>query len=248
MHIGTMGWSYNFWKGAFYPQNLPAKDFLAYYSRKFNSVEANSTFYRIPSEKTLAQWKKQTPDGFKFSLKFPAKITHLRMLKNSQEETRVFLERASLLEEKLGVLLLQLPPAFGSERFVDLSNFLTALPKNYHFAVEFRSKSMTSENVYELLRDNKVSLVWVDAARLPIVNRVTSDFIYLRWEGDRKAINGKKGQTEEDKTANIRDWSTRLNSFLNTNYEVFGYFSKYYSGLPTSDVTEFMRAMQQGAA
>ena len=109
VHIGTMGWSYDFWKGRFYPENLQSNEFLAYYSSKFDTVEVDNTFYRIPMEQTVLRWKEQTPKGFVFSLKFPQVITHIKMLRNCEDETRVFLERVELLGEKLGPLLLQFP-------------------------------------------------------------------------------------------------------------------------------------------
>ena len=117
LHVGTMGWSYGFWKGTFYPEKLPSNEFLGYYARQFGTVEVDSTFYRIPRTQTVTDWKEQTPDGFVFSLKFPQVITHVKMLEDCQEETKVFLERVSLLKEKLGVLLLQFPYAFKPESF-----------------------------------------------------------------------------------------------------------------------------------
>lgn len=102
VHVGTMGWSYDFWKGSFYPENLDSSKFLAYYSSKFDTVEVDSTFYRIPKEQTVLGWKEQTPKGFVFSLKFPRVITHVKTLKDCEEETRVFLERAELWGKSLG--------------------------------------------------------------------------------------------------------------------------------------------------
>jgi uncharacterized protein YecE (DUF72 family) len=93
LHVGTMGWSYNFWKGVFYPEKLPSKQFLHYYASKLNSVEVDSTFYRMPQETTITEWKNQTPEDFVFSLKFPQAITHVKMLKDCQRETEIFLER-----------------------------------------------------------------------------------------------------------------------------------------------------------
>ena len=95
-----MGWSYDFWKGNFYPKRLTAKEFLGYYARQFGTVEVDSTFYRIPRAQTVTEWKMQTPQGFLFSLKFPQVITHVKMLKDCQEETKVFLERAGFAGRK----------------------------------------------------------------------------------------------------------------------------------------------------
>ena len=129
LHLGTIGWSYNFWKGPFYPQKTPSKDFLAYYCTQFDTVEVDSTFYRIPTPQAITNWKNQTPDGFTFSLKFPNIITHIKMLRDCQRETSLFLERTKLLGEKLGPLLLQFPPSFGVEHLPDLADFLQGLPK-----------------------------------------------------------------------------------------------------------------------
>lgn len=124
VHVGTMGWSYDFWKGNFYPKNLSSSEFLAYYSKQFDTVEVDSTFYRIPRKQTVLEWKDQTSEGFLFSLKFPRIITHVKMLKNCEEETKVFLERVEFLDEKLGPLLLQFPRSFGNEQVPALCEFL----------------------------------------------------------------------------------------------------------------------------
>ena len=239
VHVGTMGWSYAFWKGSFYPENLGSNEFLAYYSKEFDTVEADSTFYRIPRQQTVLSWKEQTSDGFVFSLKFPQMITHVKMLRDCQEETRVFLERVELLEEKLGPLLLQLPPFFGVEQLDLLRVFLGGLPKEHRYVVEVRNPKLLNANLYSALKENKVSLAWVESPSMPDINEVTGEFIYVRWEGDRKKVNGKLGKTEVDKTANINLWVAKLGPFFHKGTEVYGYFSKYYSGLPTCDAQEF---------
>ena len=129
LYLGTIGWSYSFWRGNFYPNKTLSKDFLAYYATKFNTVEVDSTFYRIPNQQTVANWREQTPDSFSFSLKFPGIITHVKMLKDCQSETELFLERTRMLKGKLGPLVLQFPPSFGTERLSSLVDFLRKLPK-----------------------------------------------------------------------------------------------------------------------
>jgi uncharacterized protein YecE (DUF72 family) len=239
-----MGWSYSFWKGSFYPKDLPPKDFLTYYAGHLNSVEVNSTFYRIPTEKTVTEWKKQTPTDFKFSLKFPAMITHIKMLKESREETRVFLDRVSLLEEKLGVLLLKFPPKFGERQLPLLADYLKSLPKFYHYAVEVRNKLLLNEQIYALLRDQNVALAYVDAVKMPLADEATADFSYLRWEGNRKTVTGTLGKTEANRSESIQAWAAKLKVLISNGTEVFGYFSKYYSGFPPSDAAELIKKMQ----
>lgn len=243
MHIGTMGWSYSFWKGSFYPKDLATKNFLAFYARQFNTVEADSTFYRIPRAQTIEEWKRQVPEGFVFSLKFPRMITHVKLLKDCQEETRVFLQRVSLLGEKLGVLLLQFPPMFRQQHFPLLREYLKTLPETHHYAVEVRNKSLLNDDVYTLLKEHHMALAWVDASKMPLTSELTADFVYVRWEGDRKTVTGSLGKIENDKVPSIQDWAEKLKVLLNEGTEIFGYFSKYYSGFPPADVQQFLKCM-----
>jgi uncharacterized protein YecE (DUF72 family) len=245
VHVGTMGWSYSFWKGSFYPQDLNSSEFLAYYSSKFDTVEVDSTFYRIPRESTVLGWKEQTPKGFVFSLKFPQVITHIKMLKDCEKETRVFLERAELLGAKLGALLLQFPFSFRVELFPLLKAFLANLPNKHRYVVEVRNKSLLNDNLYTLLRDNDVALAWVDSVSMQLATEVTSNFIYVRWEGDRKKVNGTLGTIEIDRTNDINQWAKKLTPFVEKQTEVFGYFSKYYSGNPTADIRRYIDSLKK---
>jgi uncharacterized protein YecE (DUF72 family) len=235
LRVGTMGWSYGFWKGNFYPEKLSSKEFLAYYAKEFNTVEVNSTFYRIPRRQSVLDWKEQTPEGFVFSLKFPQVITHVKMLENCQGETSVFLERVKLLKEKLGSLLLQFPYAFGAEQVPLLRDFLQNLPKEHRYVVEIRNRKLLTDSFYSVLRDNNVVLAWVDSPFMPQISEVTSDFIYVRWEGDRRRVKGTLGRIEENRAEKIKQWADRIKPFLERQTEVFGYFSKYYSGHSPSD-------------
>ena len=236
-----MGWSYDFWKGNFYPEQISSKQFLTYYAQQFDTVEVDSTFYRIPRKQTFTDWKEQTPPNFLFSLKFPQIITHIKMLRNCKEETEVFIERAELLQEKLGPLLLQFPPAFKIEHASRLNEFLKRLPKKHHYVVEVRNKSLLNDGFFSMLKENNVAAAWVDTVKMPLVEELTSNIAYVRWEGDRKSVNGTLGRIEVDKSANIEPWSKKLKQLSGQETEVFGYFSKYYSGYPPSDVQDILR-------
>ena len=235
LHLGTIGWSYNFWKEKFYPKKTASKDYLAYYASKFNTVEVDSTFYRIPTEPTVTNWKQITPESFVFSLKFPQLITHIKMLKNCQYETDVFLDRISLLGDKLGVLLLQFPPNFAIDHLPDLEDYLHKLPIAHRYAVEVRNKSWLNTEFYSILKSNKVALAWSDRPLMAEVSEVTADFLYVRWEGDRKKVNGTLGKIEADRTGDLKLVAEKIRPFL-SRMEVYGYFGKYYSGYPPSDV------------
>jgi len=236
LHLGTIGWSYSFWRGNFYPNKAASKDFLAYYSRKFTTVEVDSTFYRIPNQQTVANWENQTPNGFRFSLKFPRVITHVKMLKDCQRETNLFLERTTMLKEKLGPLLLQFPPSFGVEHLSSLADFLGKLPKSQRYVVEVRDARFLNERFYSLLRESNVALAWVDSTFMPSISAIPSDFLYIRWEGDRKKVKGTLGKVEVDVQEPLQVWAEKIKPFLSKEMNVFGYFGKYYSGYPPSDI------------
>ncbi len=233
-HAGTMGWSYDFWRGNFYPEG--SQNLLTEYAKNFDTVEIDNTFYRIPSRDTVRKWKEETPDGFIFSAKFPRKITHIKMLQDCQEELAVFIEHMSLMEDKLGPMLIQLPPGFAPEKSGILKDFLAGLPERCRFAVEVRNKKWLDEKFSDMLRDNKVALVLIDHPWMPEMNTITSDFTYIRWVGDRKKVKGTLGKVEKDRSKDIKDWAVKIKGFLDDSIEVFGYFSKSYSGYPPGDV------------
>jgi len=235
LYLGTIGWSYNFWKEKFYPKKTASKDYLAYYASRFNTVEVDSTFYRMPTPPTVTNWKQTTPQNFVFSLKFPQTITHIKMLKNCQYETDVFLERINLLSEKLGILLLQFPPNFGIDHLSDLEDYLKILPSHNRYAVEVRNKSWLNSQFYSLLRTSRVALAWADSPLMAQISEVTADFLYVRWEGDRKKVNGTLGKIEADRAGDLKLVADKIKPHL-SKMPVYGYFGKYYSGYPPSDV------------
>jgi len=234
LHLGTMGWSYDFWIGNFYPEG--SQNLLSEYAKNFDTVEIDNTFYRIPSGDIVRKWKEEVPDGFIFSAKFPRKITHIKMLRDCEEELSVFIEHLSLLGDKLGPMLIQLPPGFKPEMSGILKDFLAGLPERCRFAVEVRNKKWLDEKFYDLLRDNKVALVLLDHPWMPRMSTITADFTYIRWVGDRKKVKGTLGKVERDRSEDIRDWAVKIRGFLEDSVEVFGYFSKSYSGYPPGDV------------
>ena len=110
LHVGTSGYSYKEWKGNFYPEKLPAKDMLSYYATRLKAVELNNTFYRLPQKSMVENWKEQVPENFRFSIKASQRITHFKRLKDVEDETKYLLDTVSVLEDRLGVVLFQLPP------------------------------------------------------------------------------------------------------------------------------------------
>lgn len=177
--IGTSGYNYPEWRGAFYPEGLPPSRMLRFYAERLATVEINYTFYRTPSVKTLAGWGAETPDGFRFALKAPKRITHDRRLKDVDEPLRLFLDAARQLGDKRGPVLFQLPPTF--RRDVDrLGDLLAQLPSGQRAAFEFRHDSWFDEAVYARLRARNAALCVADTevGTTPLV--ATADWGYLR--------------------------------------------------------------------
>jgi uncharacterized protein YecE (DUF72 family) len=243
VYAGTIGWSYSFWKGPFYPAKLPNTKLLQYYSTQFNTVEVDNTFYRTPNPQTILNWKQQTPDNFVFSLKFPRLITHVKMLKDCRSETALFLERAQLLDKKLGPMLIQFPPSFGDKHFDDLAAYLSGLPRELRFVVEIRNQSLMNERLFQLLKDNHIALAWADSPMMPQNLPLTSDFVYIRLEGDRTKINGLLGKVEVDRSVDTEAWAKKFSPLKTRGVTVFGYFGKSFSGFPPLDAKRFMENM-----
>jgi uncharacterized protein YecE (DUF72 family) len=178
---GTSGFSYDAWKGVFYPEGLSAKKRLGYYASQLTAVEINNTFYRMPKREVLEGWAEQVSDEFSFVLKVTRRITHLKRLKpSSAEELSYVLETAKALGDHLGILLFQLPPNFKQD-LERLREFLDLLPEDVRVAFEFRHASWFEDDVFETLRSRNVALVVADTGGEndpPLT--ATADFGYLR--------------------------------------------------------------------
>ena len=180
LYVGTSGYSYKEWKGSFYPEKIPAKEMLRYYSERLSTVEINATFYRLPQKSTLENWKEQVPKTFRFSLKAPQRITHFKRLNEVGDDTRYFLDIAATLEEQLGVVLFQLPPNMKKD-LPRLEIFLSELPSQPRAAFEFRHPTWFDDDVLAVLRARNCALCISDTDDLPVMHiDKTADWGYLR--------------------------------------------------------------------
>ncbi|MBI2368704.1 MAG: DUF72 domain-containing protein [Deltaproteobacteria bacterium] len=191
-HVGTSGYNYPEWKGAFYPPDLPAAKMLAYYAARFSAVEINYTFYRMPNAKTVAGWAAATPERFTFVLKAPRRITHDARLKDVDDPLRYFCETARTLGPKLGPLLFQLPPSFRKDPG-RLADVLDLLPPGLSCACEFRHASWFSDDVYDLLRARNTALCIADNEEGSTPAVTTADFGYLRL----RAVDYSEGELRQ---------------------------------------------------
>ena len=204
LHVGTSGYSYKEWKGNFYPEDLPAKEMLSYYSRRLPAVEINNTFYRLPQASMIENWKAQVPADFRFSIKATQRITHIKRLNNCADETKYLLETAALLEERLGVVLFQLPP--NAKKDADrLKAFLELLPNETRAAFEFRHESWLDDEIREVLRAKDCALVVSDTDEKPLSEIIsTASWGYLRL---RRTNYEEKDLVEWVKRVQNEKWS-----------------------------------------
>jgi uncharacterized protein YecE (DUF72 family) len=180
MHwIGTSGFQYPEWKEKFYPADLSTKKMLSYYGERFTSTEVNYSFRRIPSRETLARWHDSTPKTFKFSFKAPQRITHFARLVDCNEILEAFIGALSTMNEKLGVVLFQLPPQFKKDT-ARLGTFLNIIPAKVRSAFEFRDPSWFDEEIYGLLRRHNCALCIAESEDLATPPVSTADFGYMR--------------------------------------------------------------------
>jgi len=180
LYVGTSGYSYKQWKGTFYPKDLPAKQMLRYYGERLRTVEVNSTFHGMPRASVLEGWAGAVGAEFKFVIKAPKQITHVRRLKDADDLVSQLLEVAGTLSDRLGPLLFQLPPTAKKDA-TRLRAFLALLPSHRRAAFEFRHASWFDDEVYGLLRDHGAALCVADAEddlEVPFV--ATADWGYLR--------------------------------------------------------------------
>lgn len=185
--VGTSGYSYKEWKGAFYPEDLPADRMLAYYAERFPSVEINNTFYRMPTEKAVSAWADAAPEGFRFVLKASRRITHQKRLVGAGEEIGYFLDTVAGLGDKLGPLLFQFSPFFRKNA-KRLGAFLDRAGGERRIALEFRHASWEDDEIREVAREHGAALCFTDDGKEPAGDRAlvpTARFGYVRLRDDR---------------------------------------------------------------
>lgn len=228
LYVGTSGYNYLGWKGLFYPENLPQREWLAFYSNHYNTIEINATFYRSFARSVFANWSKQTSESFVFTIKGSRFITHIKRIKDVKEEVERFFEMAVGLGEKLSCVLWQFPGSFRldpnqRENIDRLKVFLDKLPRNSRQAFEFRHKSWFIPEVFELLDKNKAGFVMNDSPHFPSIERVTGDFVYIRFHGPSSLYSSSYS------TKQLTAWVAKIKKYLK-KYDVCCYFNNDING------------------
>lgn len=228
VRAGTSGFSYDEWKGSFYPDDLSKDDMLSFYAGRFGTVEINNTYYRMPKASVLEGWAEQTDEGFRFVLKANRRITHFKKLKGSAvDDMEYFWSQATTLGDQLGPVLVQLPGNFH-KNVERLRGFLEALPEGVRPAFEFRHESWWDEDVYAALRDRGAALVIAQTAEYDTPLVATADWGYLRL----RKVEYEAGEVE--------DWARRV---LDQEWsEAYVFFKHEEEGTGPRLATRFMEA------
>lgn len=271
LRLGTSSWSEPSWNGVFYPAGTKSGDYLSYYATQFDTVEADTTYYRVPGANLVRGWRAKTPEGFTLSAKFPRSIVHCgqgerpdgaRVLvpEHTLEDTTRFLEAMRELGSRAGPLVLQFPyfnrEAFGSLApfLARLDAYLAALPRDFRYGVEIRNKNWLTPPFFDCLRAHRVAWVAVDLPYMPHpldlsseLDPFTTDFTYARLIGDRKQVEDLTDTFDRvvvDQSARIDRWAEWLAAALPRTSETFAYANNHFAGHAPATIRELARAIE----
>lgn len=245
IRLGACAWSFEEWRGAFYPAELPPERWLEFYANYFPAVELDSTFYSAPSERSVLRWAECTPASFRFACKLPRAITHACRLHDCSAELNAFLRVMEPLAGKLRVILIQLPPSFApKEGKAALRNFLEQLPRDFRYAIEFRHPGWHRPQIIRLLEKHRVCWVWADTSPLNERNMApfepwphTTDFVYIRLLGDYTTKYDDSGERVHrygkllwKREAALESWALKIERHLEETRGVWAFVNNHFEG------------------
>jgi|RhiMetdeSRZDD1v2_1073273.scaffolds.fasta_scaffold54784_2 uncharacterized protein YecE (DUF72 family) len=235
IRVGCSGWQYTHWRGDFYPADLTPSRWLEYYAERFNAVEINNTFYRLPDAATFASWRRRAPRGFEYAVKASRFLTHMKKLKDPDAPLELFFSRAKRLRSAFGPVLYQLPPRWrvNVERF---ETFLEALPKRRRHVVEFREPSWYSGEVLALLERHRVALCLHDMAGSPSGMRAIGPIVYTRFHGPQK-YGGRYSDVALDR------WAAWLAERVQAGSPIYAFFNNDVGGHAPRDAIRLRDAI-----
>lgn len=221
--IGTSGFTYNHWRGIFYPDELPQKKWLEHYAQHFDTVEINSSFYHLPRPSTCENWGKRVQESFIYAMKASRFITHIKKLKNIEEPVKNFFEVIQPLGKKLGPILFQLPPGMKKDLSL-LKNFIEKLPGGFRYVFEFRNNTWYEDDLFSLLDGADIAFCIHDLPKRASPYAVTGSFVYIRFHGAQQAYSSF--YTDEE----LETWATRIKEYSETGRNVYIYFNNDIMG------------------
>ncbi|MBI3804988.1 MAG: DUF72 domain-containing protein [Nitrospirae bacterium] len=234
--VGCSGWQYRHWKEAFYPATLPQKRWLEFYAERFDTVEVNNSFYRLPTEKTFSEWRGRVPDPFLFAVKASRYLTHLKKLKDPAEPLDLFWSRARLLEEKLGPVLYQLPP-YWKRNETRFFQFLDALPEAGRHVVEFRDPTWYTDTIFRAMEEKRVALCLHDMPGSASPHERVGPFVYVRFHGFREHPEGAYPKRH------LQEWARWLAKEADAGRAIFAYFNNDAFGHAPRNAMELRDAL-----
>ncbi|ACM59258.1 uncharacterized protein YecE (DUF72 family) [Caldicellulosiruptor bescii] len=239
IYIGTSGFSYSHWRGIFYPEKLPTSKMFEFYAMHFRTTEINSSFYRLPQEKTVLNWFNFSQADFVFSLKAPRTITHIKRFLDVEDEWKKFEDRVKLLKEKLGAILLQLPPSFKAdeENVKRLLNFLDG-KENFRFAIEFRHKSWFVDDIYDILRSKNIAFVIADSSRYPKEKIITANFAYIRFHGPKEMFSSSYSEDQ------LKNFAMDIKVYSEICEKIYVYFNNDFNGYAVENAKNLVKILE----
>ena len=239
IRLGCQGWTYPDWVGVFYPPYARQETLLPFYAQVFDTVELDSTFYGPPKATIARSWARHTPASFRFAAKAPRAVTHDKRLVDAGAEMAELARGLEPLGEKLGPVLVQLPPDFARDPGTEsaLRAFLAAAPAAMRFAVELRHATWHVPATLDLLRDRAAALAWIQWRDLPVWPEITAPFLYVRWLGTREDIT-RYDRVQIDRAGELDAWTERVRASIGAVDEIYGYVNNHYAGHSPETVRE----------
>jgi uncharacterized protein YecE (DUF72 family) len=233
MRVGTSGWMYDDWRDRFYPHDLPRREWLAHYAAESDTVEINNAFYRLPERDTFAGWRDQTPAGFRFAVKMSRYLTHIKRLRDPAEPVQRFLDHAAGLGDRLGPVLLQLPPTLRADPDL-LDGALSRFPDGIRVAVEPRHDSWWTDPIRAVLASHGAALAWADRRGRPITPLwTTAPWGYLRFHEGRATPRPEYGRVA------LATWLRRLHDAFGPEPDAYVYFNNDHGGAALRNAAAF---------
>jgi uncharacterized protein YecE (DUF72 family) len=238
--LGTMGFSYAEWAGAFYRAGMKPGEYLGHYAKHFGAVELDTTFHAVPPPDRVRRWGEATPDDFRFCVKAPRAVTHDLPLERSVQPMLQFIETMRGLGEKLAVVLLQFPPSFTLSQIGAFDKFLSEMPGDIDFASEFRDDSWLGEQTAHVLAKHQVAWASADYVGEKAQIVPTADFLYIRWIGQHNRFRAKNLE-EIDPTDRLLWWKEQIDLACGSIQTIWGFFNNDYAGYSIATCNRFKR-------
>jgi uncharacterized protein YecE (DUF72 family) len=239
--VGCSGFSYSAWLGHFYPKGLEAGKYLEYYSKVFDYVEIDSSFYRTPNVLMVKKWAKVTPENFRFTAKMAQAVTHEKRLGEGAESSlRYFYDSMMPLKDKLLAILVQLPPSMTKKEALKKLKKLP-LDTRFRHAIEVRHKTWFDDEVYDYFKANRLCLAWSQQDKLQTPPVVTTDFIYLRLIGDRSIPDSEFGKIQKDRVAEMQYWADEVRQVEKTIKRGIIAANNHYAGFGPGTANVFRK-------